>query len=82
MLNENKNAFNNTKTKPEFLIESSKEAEIKIGSLVLGKIECLSEHIYKSCRITSVSESKKNCMQNNSQLFTNRFVQRLKCEST
>ena len=57
-LNEKKKACDEKKTKTEFLIESSKEAETKIASLVLGKNECLNEHIDKSCRITSVSKSK------------------------
>ena len=38
MLNEKKKTYDVMKTKTEILIESSKEAEIKIASLVLGKI--------------------------------------------
>ena len=83
MLNEKKKTYDDMKTKTEFLIESSNDAEIKIASLVLGK-KWASKHMHWQIMQNHkhFGLENKTCMQNRSQLFANRAVQRFNCEST
>ena len=75
--------YDDMKTKTKFLIESSNDAEIKIASLVLGK-KWASKHMHWQIMQNHkhFGLENKTCMQNRSQLFANRAVQRFKCEST